>query len=1200
MKSFISVSAFGFAIVSGCIQVASAAVMWGRAYEPFDYPDSPAPANQIIAANNLNGGTGWNFGGVDLPNATISNWDNPVVLPSASGQSTGRTITSPGLTYTALGYPESVGNKATVDAVADTNRVFRHIGQLVDNGTFYFSFLTERNNDTLRTTQLAFFGPANGIVGTPGNTPERVAIGQIGVATAGAGGTNGNFGLLINNVNTATNSSGVVNALNPIPYGTNVTHLVVGRVDFNPVGNETFTLYVDPTDVTAEPDTPYIQTSAFELTSVNSIRLFSGNAATINGIANPAASADFDEIRISSSWSDLFSNVPVPLAPFSIFKWQYIDPSNPSLGKQPSTTLTPDGYGRHAEPGIQAIYANLASAYLGGADLTNSSFNSAILTRAALEQADFTGADLSGANLTGANLSGAVLTDAVVKNAKLSSTHITLDQLYSTASYKDHDLTGVQFVGNDLSGANLTGQVLASTSFYAAKLVGADLTNADLTGAELVNADLSEANLTGVNFTNGTVALANLSGANLTNANLSGANFIGANLTGADIRGASLSRIVTTSGGASDGNVCHWTGLGCTPPSTTYIAGTGITLAQLASTASYGAGDLSAVTLLNSSFNGGNFAGFKLTNANFNGTTLVGADLSGADARGAIGLSGFAAPNLIRPDGHVAGLNLIAGQTLSIRDYDGSSSIPITVDQQLIMASGATLRMVFDADAWGSTLSFAPGIPVTLGATLELAFEPDLDLLSQIGRTFHVFDWTGVAPTGTFAVASPYAWDLSHLFTTGEVTFLASSGLAGDFNGDGSVNSADYTVWRNGLGAVYTQAAFAVWKNHFGTANGFGGIAALRSPAIPEPTAILMLTVGLVAAWMMLRTRPTHAFTPPLAPACRLLPILTLLILSCDQALAAPPEIQLTKIGAPVWKPVDFQLFSAPATPFDQEFGQVYGALLPYDTPLATTYIPHAPPYDTELSAGMIAGGYVSQSVFTPDAITLHPNGVYFAYMLVPAPGITGSSRDFAAGPVIPNSLFPLAANYDVWLDGVLVDRAPGADAITPVQPRDVGHDGTSHLESLQVFWHPWDDDLTVGPLGSYDLRASLRDVGGSGWDIVAQFRVAFPGDYDYNGTVGPEDYAVWKANFGSTTNLDADGNGDGRVNAADYTVWRNNLGASLPGSGSAGASPSHIGVPEPPALALAAVGLVSLIALLRRKPWPSGRRAPPAEGGRF
>ena len=102
-----------------------------------------------------------------------------------------------------------------------------------------------------------------------------------------------------------------------------------------------------------------------------------------------------------------------------------------------------------------------------------------------------------------------------------------------------------------------------------------------------------------------------------------------------------------------------------------------------------------------------------------------------------------------------------------------SSTIPITVDQHLAMGPGGTLRMVFEADAWDSTISFAPGIPVTLGGTLELTFADDVNLASQVGRTFDLFDWTGVNPTGAFAVSTPYAWDLSNLYTTGEVTLTA-------------------------------------------------------------------------------------------------------------------------------------------------------------------------------------------------------------------------------------------------------------------------------------------------------------------------------------------------------------------------------------------------------------------------------------------
>ena len=84
---------------------------------------------------------------------------------------------------------------------------------------------------------------------------------------------------------------------------------------------------------------------------------------------------------------------------------------------------------------------------------------------------------------------------------------------------------------------------------------------------------------------------------------------------------------------------------------------------------------------------------------------------------------------------------------------------------------------MFDADAWDSTISFAAGIPVTRGGTLELTFAPDVNLASQIGRTIDLFDWTGVNPTGAFTVSSPYTWDLSKLYTTGEVTLSNVPGL---------------------------------------------------------------------------------------------------------------------------------------------------------------------------------------------------------------------------------------------------------------------------------------------------------------------------------------------------------------------------------------------------------------------------------------
>jgi Dockerin type I domain/PEP-CTERM motif len=83
-----------------------------------------------------------------------------------------------------------------------------------------------------------------------------------------------------------------------------------------------------------------------------------------------------------------------------------------------------------------------------------------------------------------------------------------------------------------------------------------------------------------------------------------------------------------------------------------------------------------------------------------------------------------------------------------------------------------------------------------------------------------------------------------------------SLGLAGDFNGDHKVNAADYTVWRNNLGATegsllnnngnggtIDETDYAIWKAHFGQSNGAG--AGGGSVAVPEPGTCLLALVAL-------------------------------------------------------------------------------------------------------------------------------------------------------------------------------------------------------------------------------------------------------------------------------------------------------------------------------------------------------------------
>ena len=180
----------------------------------------------------------------------------------------------------------------------------------------------------------------------------------------------------------------------------------------------------------------------------------------------------------------------------------------------------------------------------------------------------------------------------------------------------------------------------------------------------------------------------------------------------------------------------------------------------------------------------------------FPGINLTGANISSADARGArlqyATLTGANPSNLIQANGHIAGLNLTSGASLIVRDYDGNpvatpltGPLPIVVDEDLAIDATGTLRLEFDTGPWDSTISFAPGIPVARGGTLELTFASEVNLASQIGRTMDLFDWTSVTPTGTFTVSSPYTWNLSNLYTTGEVTLIALAAIPGDFNNNG-------------------------------------------------------------------------------------------------------------------------------------------------------------------------------------------------------------------------------------------------------------------------------------------------------------------------------------------------------------------------------------------------------------------------------
>ena len=181
---------------------------------------------------------------------------------------------------------------------------------------------------------------------------------------------------------------------------------------------------------------------------------------------------------------------------------------------------------------------------------------------------DFTGQNLSNATLEYSTLTDAKFTDAVINGTDFSTTTVkgfTKEQLYSTSNYKNHNLRGVKFGDNDLSGWDFTGQDLTDASFtyyqYSyyrqgnSNLTGANFSDAvinnvdfsDTIGfteeqlystASYKNKDLSGVRLSSLNMSSWNFSGQNLANADLTNADLSNAEFANARLTGTDLRGS--------------------------------------------------------------------------------------------------------------------------------------------------------------------------------------------------------------------------------------------------------------------------------------------------------------------------------------------------------------------------------------------------------------------------------------------------------------------------------------------------------------------------------------------------------------------------------------------------------------------------------------------------------------------------------------
>jgi hypothetical protein len=124
---------------------------------------------------------------------------------------------------------------------------------------------------------------------------------------------------------------------------------------------------------------------------------------------------------------------------------------------------------------------------------------------------------------------------------------------------------------------------------------------------------------------------------------------------------------------------------------------------------------------------------------------------------------------------------------------------------------------------------FSFALPFTVKYALRVRwFREIFDTVGDANQEFYGLAWSGVA------------------------------GLSGDFNHDGTVNAADYVVWRKNPGGIYTQDDYNTWRDNFGqtliTGSGSGANA---TDAIPEPAMLVLLPLR-AAVWCLRRGRNAY------------------------------------------------------------------------------------------------------------------------------------------------------------------------------------------------------------------------------------------------------------------------------------------------------------------------------------------------------
>ena len=207
-------------------------------------------------------------------------------------------------------------------------------------------------------------------------------------------------------------------------------------------------------------------------------------------------------------------------------------------------------------------------------------------------------------------------------------------------------------------------------------------------------------------------------------------------------------------------------------------------------------------------------------------------------------------------EGAVNGAGSFSGNVKFNASYSpGNSPASVSLAGNTTFGANSRLDMELGGTTEGSGYDHLNiGGQLTIGGTLNVSlingFHP------AAGQSFDLLDFDVASLSGAFSainlptLASGLMWNASQLTTSG----LVSVALAGDYNNDGSVDAADYTVYRDLLGSAGTGLAadgnangvidagdYDVWRSYYGQVAG----TSVGAATVPEANTAVLALVGI-------------------------------------------------------------------------------------------------------------------------------------------------------------------------------------------------------------------------------------------------------------------------------------------------------------------------------------------------------------------